>query len=105
MLKVVARHADAWNPTGAARGAGYQAANEKLELACQAIRRDPATIRRCTILRFGGTDTARLVEDAAHDLEQGFTEHLIAVEGPNAHHAAARAAEVLDQLRALQPTD
>ena len=101
MLGVVARHADAWNPTGAARGDGYARACERLAQACEAIDRDPSQIRRCSLLRWDGGAHQSLIDAAGRDLELGFTEQIIYVEGPRAHETAARAAEALGDLRRL----
>ncbi|MGH7862208.1 MAG: LLM class flavin-dependent oxidoreductase [Candidatus Dormibacteraceae bacterium] len=101
MLKVVARHADVWNPTGPARGADYQTASEKLMQACAAIGRDESTIRRCNLLRWSGSSRQELLELVGADLERGFSEEIIYLEGNQAEQTAARAGEVLGDLRRL----
>jgi F420-dependent oxidoreductase-like protein len=99
MIRLVARYADVWNPSGAAREhtAEY---TEKLEKACAAIGRDPATIRRATGLRWSG-DRAKLLDEAGAAIENGFTEHMINLPGQEGGRAAHAVAEVLDDLRAL----
>jgi alkanesulfonate monooxygenase SsuD/methylene tetrahydromethanopterin reductase-like flavin-dependent oxidoreductase (luciferase family) len=101
MIRLVARHADVWNPSGAARGERMQEVADKLEAECGAIGRDPASIRRCTILQFDGSNRGQLVDSAGQALEQGFTEQIIGLSGPDAGSAAGIAAEALADLRTL----
>jgi F420-dependent oxidoreductase-like protein len=101
-LRLVARHADVWNPSGAAAGEGLAAAVEKLEAACAAIGRDPSEIRRSGNYIWDGEDRGRLLETAAGQLEMGFTEHVILMPASDPVRAASAAAEALSDMRSLQ---
>ncbi len=74
-----------------------------LEDGCARIGRDPATIRRSVQMSFDGKDANALLETAARNLKLGFTEQLILLSGPQAPHRASAAAEILPDLRRLQP--
>jgi F420-dependent oxidoreductase-like protein len=61
-LRVAARHADGWNPNGKTLEANL-ASSRLLDQHCEAIGRDPATLRRAVQLVWVGTDeTCRLAE-------------------------------------------
>ncbi|MGH7912310.1 MAG: TIGR03560 family F420-dependent LLM class oxidoreductase [Candidatus Dormibacteraceae bacterium] len=100
MLKLVARYADVWNPTGAARENPAEAW-EKVQTACRAIGRDPGEIRRASLARFGGGGVAELIQDLGAAIERGFTEHMIYLPEQDGPHAANLIAEALPRLRAL----
>src|SRR5438105_6046216 len=75
MLRLTARHADVWNPSGGV-GADLDAAvraSEQLDRRCAEIGRDPASIRRSAQLRWDG-QPASLVETVAPWVERGFRE-------------------------------
>ena len=100
-LRVVARHADVWNPSGgggdpneAARLSGV------LDERCAEIGRDPSEIRRSAQLRFDGADPAAFADYCRQYLDRGFTEIVAYVSGPDAPRLAGTVAErVLPELR------
>jgi F420-dependent oxidoreductase-like protein len=100
MLRLVARHADVWNPAGAARQ-NLAEATAKLEAACARIGRDPSEIRRCGNFMWDGADRSQLVELVGGQLEVGFTELIIQLQPASAVGIASAAAEALADVRAL----
>jgi alkanesulfonate monooxygenase SsuD/methylene tetrahydromethanopterin reductase-like flavin-dependent oxidoreductase (luciferase family) len=51
MLRLTAEHADLWNAWGLNSAAGVAAAQAKVDAACAAVGRDPASLgRTCTVL-------------------------------------------------------
>jgi F420-dependent oxidoreductase-like protein len=99
-IRLVARHADVWNPSGAARERGDEY-EEKLAKACEEIGRDPSTIRRAATLRWGEGGFGKLLEDAGASVERGFTEHMIYLPEHGAPAAAEAIVARLPELRAL----
>jgi alkanesulfonate monooxygenase SsuD/methylene tetrahydromethanopterin reductase-like flavin-dependent oxidoreductase (luciferase family) len=100
-LRIAARYADVWNTAGVRGGAEAAiAASKVLDLRCEEIRRDPASIRRSSGVRFAGDEEATL--RAAETLkEAGFSELIVTVLGPEApRHAAIVGERLLDRLRA-----
>ena len=82
MLRLTARHADVWNPTGLA-GREIEdavAASHQLDEACAAISRDPDEIRRSVQLP-AGEDPAEIVDRVHRYHEAGFTEIIIMLSG------------------------
>ena len=97
-LRVAARHADVWNipggdPDEAARLSGV------LDAHCEAIGRDPATIRRSVGVRYLPDAPERTVATAEAMVERGFTELLVTVIGDDAPRQVEQAAALLPQLR------
>jgi F420-dependent oxidoreductase-like protein len=100
LLRVVAEHGDVWNTTS-------RDIDEEIRLSgvldrhCEAVGRDPTTIRRSMQLYYRG-DASAVVEQARRYADAGFTEFVVTlyVEDP-ASAAAAVAADVLPALRAL----
>lgn len=108
LLKLTARHADVWNGAGAVRTStgpnakeGIVELSEKLDEACAAIGRDPASIRRSVQLPWDGKDRAALLELCGRRLEQGFTEQIVMLPAPEAVRVAAQIVEMLPELRKL----
>jgi alkanesulfonate monooxygenase SsuD/methylene tetrahydromethanopterin reductase-like flavin-dependent oxidoreductase (luciferase family) len=101
MIKLVARYADVWNPSGAARERPAEF-GEKLAQACEAIGRDVNTIRRASLLRWSEDGFGKLLEDAGEAYNDGFTEHMIYLPEQVAPAAANAIAESLPELYALK---
>src|SRR5438105_4185151 len=73
MLRLTARHADVWNPSGRV-GAELESAvrcSERLDESCAEIGRDPSSIRRSAQLWWDGSADG-LVERVAPWVEGGF---------------------------------
>lgn len=103
-LRLVARHADVWNVSGANPDPErLRELTQRLEDACPAIGRDPREIRRSVQLRWNGSETAELCDSVGIHLQLGFTEIVLYVPGEDAARAAARAAKQLPELRRLAP--
>jgi F420-dependent oxidoreductase-like protein len=101
-IRLVARHADVWNPSGATRGKGLSEAAARLDEACAAIGRDPSEIRRSSQFRWDGENVAKLEQTVGQLVEMGFTEHIVYTDGPTAQQTAERVAEALPVLRRLE---
>jgi F420-dependent oxidoreductase-like protein len=102
MLRLTARHADAWNPSGAA-GADLESAartSAQLDQRCAEIGRDPATIRRSAQLRWDGRPGG-LVETVGPWVERGFRDVVLMTSGREAPRQAEVAAQALPELRKL----
>jgi len=102
-MRLVARHAQVWNPAGAALDSTELAElTERLERCCEEIGRDPASVRRSAQLRWDGSDPQALVENVCRHHENGFTEIVVMVMGPAGRgHAEVVAERVLPELRRL----
>jgi F420-dependent oxidoreductase-like protein len=100
-LRVVARHADVWNPSGG--GGDPEEAGRLsgvLDERCREVGRDPAEIRRSVQFRFDGSDPDAYVEKGRRYLERGFTELVIQLSAQDSRRHAELAAErVLPRLR------
>lgn len=97
-LRVAAKHADVWNipggdPAEAARLSGV------LDAHCEAVGRDPATIRRSVGVRFFPEAPERSSETAQAMIDRGFTELLLTVIGDDAPRQVEAAAVLLPKLR------
>jgi F420-dependent oxidoreductase-like protein len=103
-LRVVARHADVWIPANLPDTPPEELARLSgvLDRHCEAIGRDPSTIRRAVQLRLppDPDETMRLVE--AH-VRSGFTDLVLMIweAGESAIAAAETAASLLPKLRSL----
>jgi F420-dependent oxidoreductase-like protein len=100
-LRVAARHADVWNPSGGG-GDPEEAArlSRVLDERCQEVGRDPAAIRRSVQHRFDPSDPAAFVEKSKQFLERGFTEIIAQVSGADPPRQADLLAEkVLLELK------
>ena len=101
-VRLTARHADVWNPSGPI-GADLEAAvriSERLDQRCRDIGRDPAAIRRSTQLRWDGKADG-VLGLVAPWVEHGFGDVILIVGGPDAARQAETAAKVLPELRKL----
>jgi len=100
-LRVAAKYADVWNPSGG--GGELEEATRLsavLDAHCADVGRNPAEIRRSVQLRFDGEDAAAFVDYARGYLGRGFSEIIVYVSGPAVQQAAALVAEkVLPELR------
>jgi F420-dependent oxidoreductase-like protein len=102
-LRLVARHADVWNVSGELEPERVREQTQRLEEACAAIERDPRQIRRSVQLRWDGVDAGALSDSVGTYLGLGFTEIVLYVPGEGARRIAARVAELLPELRRLDP--
>jgi len=108
-LRLTARHADVWNPSG---GVGRDPetalkASQELDEACAAVGREPGEIRRSIQLPFSG-DPQEFADRLGRYHEAGFSELVVMLSGGNMPTAAdpVRVADtvadkVLPALRAL----
>ncbi|MBV9356151.1 MAG: TIGR03560 family F420-dependent LLM class oxidoreductase [Chloroflexi bacterium] len=104
-MKLTARYADVWNPSGAAGRdrASLERGNAQLDQLCRDIGRDPATLRRSVQVRWDGNDANQLVEQIGDYAGIGIGDFLIYVAGPEAPRMTADAATtILPQLRSLR---
>ncbi len=81
-LRLTARHADVWNPSG---GVGRELktaveASKQLDEACAAAGRDPGEIRRSLQLPFGG-EPQEFADRLAGFYEAGFSELVVMLTG------------------------
>ncbi len=79
-LRVAARHADVWNIPGAAPEEAARLSGV-LDAHCEAIGRDPATIRRSVGISFDPAAPERCIALAEAMVERGFTELIVSVKG------------------------
>jgi F420-dependent oxidoreductase-like protein len=102
MLRLTARYADAWNPSGPVGGDLGSAvrASAQLDERCAEIGRDPTTIRRTAQLRWDGRPEG-LVETVGPWVQNGFREVVLIVGGPDAPRDGEAAAQLLPELRKL----
>ena len=101
-MRLTARHADVWNPSGPT-GADLETAvriSEQLDQRCRDIGRDPSAIRRSTQLRWDGKADG-VLGMVAPWVEHGFRDVILIVGGPDAPRQAETAAKVLPELRQL----
>lgn len=77
MLKVVARHADGWNPTGQLAPEEYGRRAEILARNCEAIERDPAEIRRSLAVMVVTAETDSAANALADELQSKIRTKLI----------------------------
>lgn len=97
-MRLVARHADTWNPSGGMDFEGAARMTARLDVLCGEIGRNPAAIRRSVQLRW--QDPPALIAQARRYLDLGFSDVILMVAGPDAPGQAEQAAEVvLPELR------
>lgn len=99
LLRVVARHADAWNHTSTDPDESARL-NGVLDRHCAAIGRDPATIRRSAQFPFAG-DVAGLQRLAAALVARGFRDLIVVLRGEDPVRNAEVVAERLPLLREI----
>jgi alkanesulfonate monooxygenase SsuD/methylene tetrahydromethanopterin reductase-like flavin-dependent oxidoreductase (luciferase family) len=102
MMKLVARYADVWNPSGPAGGDADKArtAGEDLDRLCEGIGRDPALIRRSVQVFWNGTEPEKVIDSLGKFAAVGFSEFIIALQGPEPLRIVEAAAkEVLPRMR------
>jgi F420-dependent oxidoreductase-like protein len=100
-LRVTAKHADVWNPSGGG-GDPEEAArlSAVLDEHCQEVGRDPADIRRSVQHRFDASDPEAFVDRSRQFIERGFTEIIAQVSGSEpARQATLLAEKVLPELK------
>ncbi len=103
MLRLAARHADVWNPSGGARPGTPElpALIERFDAACAEAGRDPLEIRRSQQYAWDGESTEQLIETAGRTYALGMTEHVIILPAGRAAAVADKAAAALAELRRL----
>jgi F420-dependent oxidoreductase-like protein len=98
-LRIVAQHADVWNIVGGAPEEAERL-SRVLDEHCEAVGRDPASVRRSVGIRFDRADPDAALRAGDAMLARGFTELIVTVAGPEAaRHAAAAAETLLPALR------
>ena len=100
-LRLVARHADVWNISGA-DPVGVKDLIGRFEDACGSVGRDPSEIRRSIQFLWDGQDRNEVIEQSAKFFEMGITEQVVYMRGDNPEKSAAKLAEMLPELRRLQ---
>ncbi len=101
-LRLTARHADVWNISGG-DPAFVQEVSAKFDQACAAVGRSPDEVRRSLQFDWDGKEKNQLIELSGKLLELRVTEQVIYVRGEQPVRQAERVAEVLPELRRLQP--
>ncbi len=104
-MKLTARYADVWNPSGGAGRdhAALERGNVLMDQLCRDIGRDPATLRRSVQVRWEGNDANQLVDQIGDYAGLGISDFLIYVAGPQAPRITADAASrILPQVRSLR---
>lgn len=102
MMKLVARYADVWNPSGPAGGDADLArrAGEDLDRLCESIGRDPGLIRRSVQVFWNGSDADKILANLGGFAAVGFSEFIISPQGAEPLRIVdAVAREVLPRLR------
>jgi F420-dependent oxidoreductase-like protein len=101
-LRLTARYADVWNISGGDPEAVAKLI-DKFDETCAAVGRDPSTVRRSLQFDWDGSSREQLTDLSAKLLELGVTEQVIYARGERPAWQAERLAEVLPELRRLQP--
>jgi len=100
-LRLVARHADVWNIAGGDPDR-VRELTAMLEVACGAVGRDPAEIRRSLQFGWDGKDRGELLDLCGQLLELGVTEQVVYLRGAEPEALAGKLAEALPELRKLE---
>ncbi len=100
-LRLVARHADVWNIAGGDPDR-VRELSAMLEVACGAVGRDPAEIRRSLQFGWDGKDRGELLDLCGQLLELGVTEQVVYLRGAEPEALAGKLAEALPELRKLE---
>jgi F420-dependent oxidoreductase-like protein len=100
-LRLAARHADVWNISGG-DPEFIAPLIEKFDETCAAVGREPGEVRRSLQFGWDGKDRQELIDLSGKLLALGVTEQVIYLRGEHPERLAAKAAEVLPDLRALQ---
>jgi alkanesulfonate monooxygenase SsuD/methylene tetrahydromethanopterin reductase-like flavin-dependent oxidoreductase (luciferase family) len=99
MLRLTAKRADVWNPSGESFEDALKAADE-LERFCEVVGRDPASIRWSTQVSFDGRDAFAVVDELDRWCDVGFSELIVYCSGADPVAAADVAGEkILPALR------
>ena len=102
-LRVVAEHADVWNPSGgggdpdeAARLSGI------LDERCAEVGRNPDQIRRSVQLRWDGAGPEAMLDLCGRFVQRGFSELVLYLDPAEAPKQAETATKLLPELKALR---
>lgn len=101
-LRLTARYADVWNISGGDPSFVAEV-TKRFEDACAAVGRNPAEVRRSLQFDWDGSSHDQLLELSGKLLEVGVTEQVVYVRGERPVWQAERLAELLPELRRLQP--
>ena len=101
-MRLVARHADVWNIAGGDPDR-VDELTAMLDEACAAVGRDPSEIRHSIQFGWDGKESNELLELSGRFLEQGVTEQVVYLRGEEPAKLAGKVAELLPDLRRLQP--
>ena len=96
-LRLVARHADVWNMSGAV--SDIAGLINQFEEACGDVGRDPSDIRRSLQFGWDGKDNSEIIDMSGKYLELGITEQVIYLRGAQPVALAEKAADLLPELR------
>jgi F420-dependent oxidoreductase-like protein len=98
-LRIVAQHADVWNVVGGEPGEAERL-SRVLDGHCEAVGRDPASVRRSVGIRFDRANPDAALRAGEAMLARGFTELIVTVAGPDAaRHAEVAARTLLPAFR------
>lgn len=98
-LRLVARHADVWNISGAQQES-LPDLIKRLDETCFALGRDPSEIRRSLQFDWDGKDKGELIDRSGELHELGITEQIIYLRGGTPAVAVAeKVAALLPELR------
>jgi len=97
-LRLVARHADVWNISGA-QAEPLAGLIQKLDDVCGEVGRNPEDIRRSLQFDWDGKDKSELIERSGKLLELGITEQVIYLRGGPPVARAEKVAALLPELR------
>jgi F420-dependent oxidoreductase-like protein len=98
-LRVVAEHADVWNLAGSDVGEAVRK-SRILDEHCEAVGRDPATLRRSVQLRVDAAEPDRSLSQAERFMAAGFREVVLGVGPPDpVAKAELVASQMLPRLR------
>jgi len=101
-MRLVARHADVWNIAGGDPDR-VDELTAMLDEACAAVGRNPSEIRHSIQFGWDGKVSNELLELSGRFLEQGVTEQVVYLRGEEPAKLAGKVAELLPDLRRLQP--
>jgi alkanesulfonate monooxygenase SsuD/methylene tetrahydromethanopterin reductase-like flavin-dependent oxidoreductase (luciferase family) len=102
-LRLTARYADVWNISGGGPD-HVTVLIKRFDEACATVGRDPSSVRRSLQFDWDGTSREQLVDLSGKLLELGVTEQVLYTRGDRPASQAEKLADVLPELRQLQPT-
>lgn len=101
-LRLVARHADVWNIAGGDPDSVGEL-TAMLDEACDEAGRDPQEIRHSIQFGWDGQSRQELLDLTGRFLDLGVTEQIVYLRGEQPERLGEMVAELLPELRRLQP--